>query len=276
MAWSVSPPMQRVEQIEAAAAVSEARSCWSRPAAARSLSRALHECSAAARGPFVALNCAAVSRQSRTRSGLFGHKRGAFSGATGDYAGLFRAAEGGTLCPQMAITEMSAESPEQASARDTGAHRPAGRRNRRGSRQCQAGRLDQSRDPQAATREGRLREDLYSSAPCQRSAGTVAARTARGHSTAGVDHFVELFNERLERRIPIAGVEPEALEALQRHLWPGNARELANVMRGRCSNSSDWIGLKDLPEAINERVQTPLPSSPKAGLAPISPRPSVK
>src|ERR1700678_2538449 len=50
------------------------------------LARALHECSAAARGPFVALNCAAVSRD-LIESELFGHKRGAFSGATGAYPG---------------------------------------------------------------------------------------------------------------------------------------------------------------------------------------------
>jgi DNA-binding NtrC family response regulator len=71
------------------------------------VARALHECSAAARGPFVALNCAAVPRD-LIENELFGHNRGAFSGATGDYAGLSRAAEGGTLFLDE-ITEMSAE-----------------------------------------------------------------------------------------------------------------------------------------------------------------------
>jgi two-component system NtrC family response regulator len=55
---------------------------------------------------------------------------------------------------------------------------------------------------------------------------------------------------------------------LQRHLWPGNVRELANIIEAAFTfKSSDSIGLKDLPEAISERLQTPLPSSSKAGPA---------
>jgi transcriptional regulator with PAS, ATPase and Fis domain len=226
--------------------------------------RALHECSAAAHGPFVALNCAAVSRD-LIESELFGHNRGAFSGATGDYAGLFRAAEGGTLFLDE-ITEMSAETQSKLlRAIQERTVRPVGAT----AEVPVNARLVAStnRDPQAATREGRLREDLYYRLHVN-VLRVPSLRERLEDIPLPVDHFVELFNERLERRIPIAGVEPEALEALQRHLWPGNVRELANVIEAVFTfNSSDSIGLKDLPEAINERVQTPLPSSPKACLA---------
>ena len=262
-----SSPMRRLyEQIEAAAAVRSTVLLVGETGSGKELvARALHECSAAARGPFVPLNCAAVPRD-LIESELFGHKRGAFSGATGDYAGLFRAAEGGTLFLDE-ITEMSAETQSKLlRAIQERTVRPVGAT----SEVSVDARLVAStnRDPQVATQEGRLREDLYYRLHVN-VLRVPSLRERLDDIPLLVDHFVQLFNEQLERRVPIVAVEPEALEALRCHLWPGNVRELANIIEAVFTfNSSESIGLKDLPEAIRDRVQTaPPPSSLKSDAA---------
>jgi transcriptional regulator with PAS, ATPase and Fis domain len=259
-----SSPMRRLyEQIEAAAGVRSTVLLVGETGSGKELvARALHECSAAARGPFVALNCAAVPRD-LIESELFGHKRGAFSGATGDYAGLFRAAEGGTLFLDE-ITEMSAETQskllraiQERTVRPVGATREV----------AVNARLVAStnRDPRAATQEGRLREDLYYRLHVN-VLRVPALRERLNDIPLLVDHFIQLFNERLERKTPITSVAPEALGALQRHVWPGNVRELANIIETAFTfNSAESIGLKDLPEAIANGLQTGLLRSVPAG-----------
>lgn len=261
-----SSPMRRLyEQIEAAAGVRSTVLLVGETGSGKELvARALHECSAAARGPFVALNCAAVARD-LIESELFGHMRGAFSGATGDYAGLFRAAQGGTLFLDE-ITEMSTETQskllraiQERTVRPVGATREV----------SVNARLIAStnRDPRAATQEGRLREDLYYRLHVN-VLRVPSLRERLDDIPLLVDHFVQLFNERLERKIPITTVEPEALNALQRHVWPGNVRELANIIEAAFTfNSSESIALKDLPESIHDGSQAAPPTSEQSGTA---------
>jgi transcriptional regulator with PAS, ATPase and Fis domain len=118
----------------------------------------VHECSRTPATPFVALNCAAIPRE-LIESELFGYKRGAFSGATIDYPGLFRAAEGGSLFLDE-ITEMSAATQSKLlRALQERTVRPVG-----STREVT---FDvrviacSNRDPQVAVREGHLRQDLY-------------------------------------------------------------------------------------------------------------------
>src|SRR5262249_49718062 len=122
------------------------------------VARAVHECGPGAPGPFIAVNCAALPKD-LIESELFGHRRGAFSGATAEYLGLVRAADGGTLFLDE-ITEM----PPHTQAKLL---RVLQERRVRPVGATQEAAVDlrfiasTNRDPAAAVASGTLREDLY-------------------------------------------------------------------------------------------------------------------
>ncbi|HYB89618.1 MAG TPA: sigma 54-interacting transcriptional regulator [Candidatus Binataceae bacterium] len=209
--------------------------------------RAIHECGANSNAPFVALNCAAIPRD-LIESELFGYKRGAFSGAIAEYLGLFRAAEGGTLFLDE-VTEMSAETQSKLlRAIQEWSVRPVG-----STREVPVDvRLIAStnRDPTEAVRSGQLRADLY----YRLQASVLTMPPLRDHLEDVpllVEHFIELFNEKMLRPSPVAGIEDDALEALKHYSWPGNVRELQNAIEGAFTfGKSAMIRLQDLPGPI--------------------------
>ena len=197
--------------------------------------------------PFVALNCAAIPRD-LIESELFGHKRGAFTSATAEYLGLFRAADGGTLFLDE-VTEMSAETQSKL-LRAVQEHtvRPVG-----STAEVPVDvRLIAStnRNPEDAVRSGQLRQDLY----YRLQAGVLQVPPLRERDEdipLLVDHFIALFNERLKPRIIVRGVEEDAMEAIRRYQWPGNVRELSNAIEGALTfGRSPLIALDVLPPAI--------------------------
>ena len=209
------------------------------------VARAVHNCSARADRPFVALNCAALPKE-LIESELFGYKRGAFSGATTEYLGLFRSADGGTLFLDE-ITEMSADTQSKLlRAIQERAIRPVGSTRE----QSVDVRIIAStnRDPQAAVADGRLRQDLY----YRLQAALIAVPPLRERSEdiqLLVDHFICMFNQNLGRTV--AGIEQEALDALLEYEWPGNVRELSNVVEGAFTfGNGHLIALEDLPPTL--------------------------
>ncbi len=211
------------------------------------VARAVHECSRTPAAPFVALNCAAIPRE-LIESELFGYRRGAFSGATINYPGLFRAAEGGTLFLDE-ITEMSAATQSKLlRALQERTVRPVG-----ATREVPfdvLGIASSNRDPQAAAREGFLREDLYYRLQVN-LIEVPPLRERWADIPLLADHFIALFDRRMMRAAPIAGVEPWALDAMERYDWPGNVRELSNALESAFTfGSADTIRLADLPPAI--------------------------
>lgn len=223
------------------------------------VARALHEAGPGAHGAFIPFNCAAIPRD-LVESELFGHKRGAFSGATEEYLGLFRAAEGGTLFLDE-ITEMAAETQSKLlRAIQERAVRPVG-----STREIPINlRLIAStnRDPREALSSGRLRQDLYYR--LQATVLEVAPLRERMEDLPLlIAHFLELFNQRLDRKPPIAEVAPEALARLRAYRWPGNVRELANVIEaGVTFARGPRIELTDLPAAIQSAAEAAAPASP--------------
>jgi transcriptional regulator with PAS, ATPase and Fis domain len=211
------------------------------------VARAIHECGAGNHQPFIAFNCAAIPKD-LIESELFGYKRGAFSGANTEYLGLFRAAEGGTLFLDE-ITEMSADTQSKLlRAVQELAVRPLG-----STREVPIEvRLVAStnRDPQEAVRSGQLRQDLY----YRLQVGVLHIPPLRERSEDVpllVEHFIDLFNARRVRPVPITGIEEEALDALRRYSWPGNVRELANAIESAFTfGRSPVINLQDLPQSI--------------------------
>ncbi len=244
-----SPSMRHLyDRIEAAAATRGTILIVGESGTGKELvARAIHECGAVPMLPFVALNCAAIPKD-LIESELFGYRKGAFSGANADYLGLFRAAEGGTLFLDE-VTEMAPETQSKL-LRAVQEHtvRPVG-----STKEMAVNvRLVAStnRDPEEAVRVGNLRQDLY----YRLQAGVLSVPPLREHSDdipLLVEHFIEYFNEKLRPRIPVRGIEEDALEAMTKCSWPGNVRELSNAMESAFTfGGSLMIRLQDLPAGI--------------------------
>jgi transcriptional regulator with PAS, ATPase and Fis domain len=185
---------------------------------------ALHTFSPRARGPFRAVNCAALS-PSLLESELFGHVRGAFTGAVRDTPGIFRAASGGTL-----FLDEVAEMPLDLQAKllrvlETHSVVPLGGRDAVGVdvRIVTATHTSLRR----AVQEGRFRADLMYRL---RVVPIVlpALRERREDIPLLTQRFVESLNARGGRQV--ARVAPDARDALARYDWPGNVRELRNAL----------------------------------------------
>jgi len=212
------------------------------------VAHAIHECGPQPGAPFVALNCAAIPRD-LIESELFGYKRGAFSGANTEYLGLFRAAEGGTLFLDE-VTEMSADTQSKL-LRAIQEHtvRPVGSTKEIAVDVRLVASTNQN--PQEAVDAGRLRNDLY----YRLQAGVIQIPPLRERLddvALLAEHFIELFNARQMRAVPVTGIEDEAIEAMRRYSWPGNVRELANAIESAFTFSrSPVIRLQDLPASIS-------------------------
>jgi transcriptional regulator with PAS, ATPase and Fis domain len=248
-----SPQMRRLyRRIEAAAACATVLVIGETGTGKELVAHALHECGPHPKAPFVALNCAALPRE-LIESELFGYQRGAFSGATADYLGLFRAAEGGTLFLDE-ITEMTVETQSKLlRALQERVIRPVG-----STREISVDvRLVAStnRDPQQAVSEGRLRKDLFYRLYAN-VLNTPPLRERVADIEMLVNHFIRLFNRRSARKSAVEGIDARALEALRRYSWPGNVRELGAAIESAFTfGISPKITFEDLPETITGQHQ---------------------
>jgi transcriptional regulator with GAF, ATPase, and Fis domain len=202
---------------------------------------AIHHASDRKNGPLVCMNCAALS-PTLLESELFGHEKGAFTGATDRKPGKFESADGGTLMLDE-IGEMSAEVQakflrvlEGHSFERVGGHQPI--------------KVDvrvvaaTNRDLQAMVREGQFRQDLYYRlhvveivVPPLRQRGDDCLLLA--------DYFLDNFNKSMGRRIE--GFTEAARQRLLHYSWPGNIRELKNVVeRAVVLNTGPFIDESDL------------------------------
>jgi len=191
------------------------------------VARALHRHSARADAPFVAINCAAIPKD-LLESELFGHVRGAFSGATADRPGCFRAADGGVLLlDEIGDMALGVQS-KILRALQEGEVTPLG--SNRSVRVNVRVVAATHRDLAAEVRAGRFREDLFY------RLNVLAIRLPPLRERLA--DIVVLAEHFLRLAAAAGGVEPkrlssEAAQALLRMAWPGNVRELRNVME-RC------------------------------------------
>ncbi len=188
------------------------------------VARAIHEQSARRDGPLVAVNCAAIP-EGLLESELFGHEKGAFTGAQAAHAGLVESADGGTL-----FLDEIGELPPPAQARllrmlqDGEVRRVGSTRPRKVDVRVVAAT---HRDLPKRVQEGTFRQDLYFrlrvveiKLPPLRERGEDVPALAK--------HLLEKTCQRLNR--PAATLSPEALVAISSHPWPGNVRELENAI----------------------------------------------
>ncbi len=209
------------------------------------LARWIHARSRRAEAPFVAINCAALSPD-LLESELFGHERGAFTGAVGARSGRLELAEGGTLfLDEIGELALGLQAKVLRAIQERTYERVGGTRTLRADVRLLAAT---NRDLEAAVATGAFRQDLY-----YRIKVVVlrlpALRERREDVPGLATHFLEQFSRESGRRSP--GLDPDALRALEAYAWPGNVRELANVME-RCVvlGTGDVIGPGDLPEEL--------------------------
>jgi DNA-binding NtrC family response regulator len=187
------------------------------------VAKLIHARSARRQRPFVVVECAAL-QETLLQSELFGHERGAFTGAERTKPGLFEVASGGTIFLDE-IGEVSlATQVKLLRVLDTSTFRRVGATSeiRVNVRFLAA----TNRDLEAMVRQGLFREDLYFRLRTIRIE-LPPLRDRRGDIDELAEHFVARMNERLGCRKVFS---PEARDALRRHAWPGNVRELLHVI----------------------------------------------
>jgi Nif-specific regulatory protein len=197
------------------------------------VARGIHEASARAEGPFVPVNCAALP-ENLLESQLFGHRRGAFTGATHDQCGLFEAATGGTIFLDEIGDMPAAMQAKLLRVLQEGEVVPVGDTRPRtvDVRVISA----TNRDLGAAVAARSFRQDLY----YRLAAFPIRLPPLREHREdipLLVNHVLARATEHHHKRI--AGLHPVALECLVRFDWPGNVRELQNELERAVALAQD-------------------------------------
>jgi Nif-specific regulatory protein len=216
------------------------------------VARALHQWSPRAEHPFVPVNCVALTPE-LLASELFGHERGAFTGATAQKKGKFELAEGGTLF----LDEIGELAPDLQTKllrvlQDKEFQRVGGVKDIHANVRILAAT---NRDLRQAMQRGAFREDLYY------RLNVVAItlpplRDRRQDIPALVHHFLDHYCREMSR--PPMGLTPAAMALLQAYHWPGNVRELQNVIeRGVVLSSGPDLMESDFPAESRQTAHIP-------------------
>lgn len=215
------------------------------------VARMVHEHSPRSKGPFVAVNCGALS-EDLLESELFGHKKGSFTGAIDDRKGRFCLAKNGSLfldevgdmSPRLQVKLLRAI--QERKYEPLGSHE---------SISTNARILAAThKNLEKMVKLGQFREDLYyrlNVIPLSMP----ALRERKSDIPSLVNYFIEKFN--LEKKRSISGISKIALECLMGHHWPGNIRELENLIeRVTIIKSSGLIDVSDLPRNYSKIAST--------------------
>jgi two-component system response regulator HydG len=227
------------------------------------VARALHEGSPRASRRLVTVNCAALA-ESLLESELFGHEKGAFTGAQRQRDGLFVQADGGTLFMDeigempLALQAKLLRALQQGEVQRLGSDRPV--------------RVDvriiaaTNRDLEAEVRAGHFREDLYYRLNVI-ALRVPALRERPEDIPLLAGHFLERFSRR--NRKSFRGFSPRAMDLMLRHDWPGNVRELENaVERAVILAPGETVTELDLPAGLRARAADAADGGP-AGSGPV-------
>jgi len=211
------------------------------------VSRALHHNSSRAKGPFITVNCAAIPSD-LLESELFGHIKGAFTGADSQKIGLFEAADAGTIfldeigettqamqvkllrvLQEEVFCRLGAQSPIKVDVRVIAAT---------------------NKNLEEMVASGDFREDLYYRLNVVRLS-LPSLKERKSDIPVLAESFLRRMSVDLNRSVK--GFTPDAMNALKSYSWPGNIRQLENaVERSVIMSDSEWIGLEDLPSEITE------------------------
>ncbi len=227
------------------------------------LARAVHAWSRRAAGPFVTVSCPSLSAE-LLESDLFGHVRGAFTGAVRDVAGKVAAAEGGTLfLDEVGDLPPSLQPKLLRFLQEKKYERVGEAKTRTADVRLVAAT---NRDLEAAVASGLFREDLLYRLNVVEV--TLPPLRRRTDLLDVADHLLGFFARRDSRRL--THFTHEARAALARHAWPGNLRELRNTIeRATILAEGPEVGLADLPERVASPRTDPAESPVEVG-APVN------
>jgi DNA-binding NtrC family response regulator len=220
---------------------------------------ALHEGSSRHDKPFIRINCAAIPKD-LMESELFGYERGAFTGAVTSKPGRFELADGGTLFLDE-IGEIPVEMQVKLlrALQESEFERVGGIKTTRVDVRLIAAT---NRDLEVETESGRFRKDLY----YRLAVVPIALPPLRERPTdipTLVRHFIDKYNRRLNKRIE--GMTDEALAEMQAYPWPGNIRELENLIeRTLLFADGPLIGAADLAQPLRSGTLVPPPAGATA------------
>jgi DNA-binding NtrC family response regulator len=225
------------------------------------VAQTIHKLSPRASFPFIAINCAAIP-ETLLESEIFGHEKGAFTGAADRRQGCFELADRGTLF----LDEIGEMTPTTQVKLLRVLQERTFRR--------LGGRAEQSVDvrviaatnlnPQEAVRQGKLREDLYYRLNVF-SLGLPPLRERREDLPLLIQAFITEFNSRYQK--VVAGLDHHAMQMLEQYGWPGNVRELRNVIeRATILAPGQFIEPPHLPATIGTEVVPQ--AEPQMALAP--------
>jgi len=229
------------------------------------VARAIHFNSRRATKPLVVVNCAAIP-EAMIESVLFGHVKGAFTGATFDKLGEFQKANGGTLFLDelgelpLALQAKVLRAVEYGEVHPLGSNRPPERVDVR--LLCAT-----NRDLQAMARVGEFREDLY----FRLSLMTLEVPPLRSYKADNLPTLSLVFLQQaaLKHGLKVDRIATDAMALLQAHDFPGNVRELKNAIEhGAIMATSHVLEARDLPESIRAPMPTRASVLPPGSLAP--------
>lgn len=215
------------------------------------LARAIHAWSPRANKPFSVVSCPSLSPE-LLESELFGHVRGAFTGAVRDHPGRIALCEGGTiLLDEIGDLPLALQPKLLRFVQDRQYERIGDSRTRQADVRVIAAT---NQNLEAAIKEGRFREDLfYRLNVIQIEIPPLRERPEDIGPLA--EHLLAFFSQQNRRQI--LGFTDKALEILRHYTWPGNVRELRNVVeRATILCQTEWIGPEHLPSTLSPRTST--------------------
>ncbi|WED78429.1 sigma-54 interaction domain-containing protein [Aeromonas allosaccharophila] len=221
------------------------------------VARLVHQCSERAAKPFVAINCAAIP-ENLIESELFGYQKGAFSGALSNKTGLVAQANGGTLFLDEVGDMPAAMQAKLLRVLETRSYRPLGAEQEYHSdfRLIAATHQPLTRHVE----EGRFRADLYHRL-CQCLLLIAPLREHIEDVPLLCQHFMAQFAAQDDKGL--AGLQRKFLKQLQTYDFPGNVRELRNLLEVACAHTrhGEEVGLGALPPELRDRVCAELPDA---------------
>jgi two-component system response regulator HydG len=219
------------------------------------VAQTIHQNSPRRNAPFVTLNCASLA-EGVIESELFGHERGAFTGAVQTHKGRFEIADGGTLfLDEVSEMSLATQAKLLRVLEDREFERVGGSRSIKVDVRLIAA---SNRDLEQCVREGKFREDLF----FRLKVVTIKLpplRERKQDIPRLVEAFIHEFN--IEHDKSITGISRGAMDLLMQYHWPGNVRELKNTIEGMVvlSASGRMLDVSDLPEHILGQVRAEVP-----------------
>lgn len=214
------------------------------------VARAVHRESPRRKGPFITVNCGGLA-ESLIASQLFGHRRGAFTGALSDHRGVFEAADGGTLfLDEIGDLPLNLQTAFLRALEDRSITRVGETQSRKIDVRVVAAT---HHDLERLVEEGRFRRDLLYRIRIGRIL-LPPLRERREDIPLLIEHFLENLGAQFQKKV--TAIAPEALHLLMAHEWPGNIRELRNTLEFaliRCKGHE--LKLEDLPPEVLPQAQ---------------------